>query len=174
MAYECIKVDTEGAVGVITLNRPDARNTARMHDVEQGPAIEDSLNGAIVQNFAQFADNGVANVIAFTKRLLNVRATHMFGHSTNQVNIGRPVEMLEDLKDEPRQDGTIKLERVAGRQLPRDPREHSGRFLIVEGLANSREQRINVKRLFEEIKGPRPHGLHRLRDAGSGRDHDNR
>ncbi len=26
MAYECIKVDTDGAVGVITLNRPDALN----------------------------------------------------------------------------------------------------------------------------------------------------
>ena len=43
MAYECIKVDTEGAVGVITLNRPDALNALNTQLVDELSAALDAF-----------------------------------------------------------------------------------------------------------------------------------
>ncbi len=53
MAYECIKVDTDGAVGVITLNRPEARNALNSQLVNELSAALDGFEaddaiGAIV------------------------------------------------------------------------------------------------------------------------------
>ncbi len=43
MAYECIKVDTDGAVGVITLNRPDALNALNGQLVDELSAALDGF-----------------------------------------------------------------------------------------------------------------------------------
>ena len=43
MAYECIKVDTDGAVGLITLNRPEARNALNSQLVNELSAALDGF-----------------------------------------------------------------------------------------------------------------------------------